>query len=258
MRSLQIATRYLILVASLFLVLPSCQNRALMLRTKKDFVYDDVQKIPDNREYKIGLNDNLEIQIFPNKGALLLEGVGDQQGMAMGQNGFARPINSIVEFDGTIKIPVLGRISVQGLTIREAELLLEQRLSANFVDPYVNLRISNKRVILFPGESGTARVVPLANNNMNLLEVLASAGGIPMNGKSNKIKLIRGDLKNPKIYLIDLSTIEGMREANLIVEGNDIIYVEPRNDYVLNFLNRASPYLNFINIAFFIRFLFIN
>lgn len=240
------------------LLMPSCQNRAIMLRTKRDYPYEDLSKLPQNREYKIGYNDNLDVQVFPNKGALLLEGITDQQGGANTQNLLNRPINTVVEFDGTIKMPVLGRVDVLGLSLREAELLLEQRLSLNFVDPYVNIRINNKRVILFPGESGAARVVPLVNNNTNLLEVLASAGGIPFNGKANRIKLIRGDLKNPQIFLIDLSTIEGMKQANLILEGNDIIYVEPRNDYVLNFLNRASPYLTFINVALLVRFLFFN
>ena len=69
-------------------------------------------------------------------------------------------------------------------------------------------------------------MITLENTNTTLLEALALAGGIE-DGKARKIKLIRGDFKNPKVYLIDLSTIEGMTNGDIIIQANDIIYVEP-------------------------------
>ena len=56
-----------------------------------------------------------------------------------------------------------------------------------------------------------------------------------MVGLSNasRIKIIRGDLKNPKIYLVNLSTIAGVKDADLIMQAGDIIYVDP-------FINYAS------------------
>ncbi|RZK29654.1 MAG: hypothetical protein EOO63_08590 [Hymenobacter sp.] len=71
---------------------------------------------------------------------------------------------------------------------------------------------------------------------MNLLEVLALAGGVDATtagsgarygGRVDNIRIIRGDLKNPQVQFIDLSTLEGMRRGNLQVEPNDIIYVQP-------------------------------
>lgn len=223
-----------------------------MFKTPKDFQYEDLATMAPNKEYKINTNDNLEVQLSPNKGALIIEGAGE----SVMNNGF-RSFNSIVDFDGTIKVPILGRVYVKDLSVRDTELLLEERFKHTYVDPYVNVRITNKRVILFTGESGMARVVPLQNANTNLLEVLAAAGGIPYNGKANKVKLIRGDLKNPKVYLIDLSTIEGMKKAELTMQGNDIVYVQPRNDYVQNFFNRATPYLAILNALLIYR-VFIN
>jgi polysaccharide export outer membrane protein len=96
----------------------------------------------------------------------------------------------------------------------------------------------------------------LQNQNTSLLEALALSGGVSANGKAHRIKLIRGDLKNPQVYLIDLSTIDGMKKANMTLQGNDIVYIEPRNDYVQNFVNRASPYLFIANLAFFYVLLF--
>ena len=220
-----------------------------MFKTKRNYPFDDFSKIPPSKEYKIGLNDLLEIQIVPNKGASLIENVGSESpsGGGSSTNKF---ISSIVEYDGTIKMPMLGRVPINELSIREAELMLEERLKQFYVDPYVTVKITNKRIILFPGESGGARVLTLTNQNTNLLEALALAGGVSANGKSKRIKLIRGDLKNPQVYLIDLSTIEGMKRAEMVLQGNDIIYIEGRNDYFQNFLGRITPYLAILNFGF--------
>jgi polysaccharide export outer membrane protein len=89
------------------------------------------------------------------------------------------------------------------------------------------LRVINRRVIVFPGSGGDAKIVQLENDNTTLIEALAIAGGITNTGRAKRVKLIRGDLKNPNVYLIDLSTMEGIKNADLVMQANDIIYVEP-------------------------------
>ncbi|MFA5194625.1 MAG: hypothetical protein WC401_02395, partial [Bacteroidales bacterium] len=85
---------------------------------------------------------------------------------------------------------------------------------------------------------------------------LAKAGGIN-DGKAHKIKLIRGDLKNPKVYIIDLSTVEGMTKANLIVQANDIIYVQPRNKIPEKIINVLAPYLTLLSTFILVYELFV-
>jgi hypothetical protein len=90
---------------------------------------------------------------------------------------------------------------------------------------------------------------------MNLIEVLALAGGVDgggsggasvyrYGGKTSNVRIIRGDLKNPQIEQIDLSTISGMRRANLQMEPNDIIYIEPVRRRFLEGLTDAGPVLS--------------
>ena len=69
---------------------------------------------------------------------------------------------------------------------------------------------------MFKGSS--AAVVGLNESPTNLFEVIAKSGGIGNDLKSYKIKVIRGDLKNPQITIVDLSSLEGMRNADLIVQ----------------------------------------
>ena len=100
--------------------------------------------------------------------------------------------------------------------------------------------------MVFPGTGGTGRTVNLDNENMNLIEALALAGGLTNTGKSYKIKLIRGDLRNPKVMLIDLSTIEGMSQSNLLLQSNDIIYVEPVPRVSQELLSQLAPIIGII------------
>jgi hypothetical protein len=51
------------------------------------------------------------------------------------------------------------------------------------------------------------------------------------------------------VYLINLSTIEGMKKGNIVLQGNDIIYIEPRNDYIINFTNRIAGYVGAISLG---------
>jgi polysaccharide export outer membrane protein len=126
--------------------------------------------------------------------------------------------------------------------------MLEERYKEFYVDPFVKVFVQNKRVIIFPGSDGTARVLTLSNQNTTLLEAIALAGGISGSAKANRVKLIRRTDAEPLVFLIDLSTIEGMKQGNIVLQGNDIIYVQPRNDYVLNATNRAAGYFAAANI----------
>jgi polysaccharide export outer membrane protein len=90
-------------------------------------------------------------------------------------------------------------------------------------------------------------VVPLNNVPTSLFEVIARSGGVGQNIKAYKIKIIRGNFNNPQIYIIDISTIEGMQKANLIVQSNDVIYLEPRRQYIRDILRETSIIFTIVN-----------
>jgi polysaccharide export outer membrane protein len=98
----------------------------------------------------------------------------------------------LVRQDGLLELPEVGVIRLEGLTLEEAEELLEEAYSSFYNSPYIVLRVTNKRVLMFPGESGRAMVVTLENMNTTLLEVLALAGGIGGRANASKVKLIAG------------------------------------------------------------------
>ena len=65
-------------------------------------------------------------------------------------------------------------------------------------------------------------------NYITIVEALALAGGISNGGKAHRVKVIRGNLSNPEVYEVDMSTAIGLAEANMhYIRANDMIYVEP-------------------------------
>ena len=235
------------LVIFALLFLNSCRifSPSQMLRTGSDFKYSDFPADQTIQEYKISANDELSFQLATNDGEKIVDPV-----LSIGTSRGAAGNTYLVEFDGMVKFPVLGRIKLSGLTLREAEKLLEESYSKYYNDPFVQLKVTNNRVIIFPGgEGGTSTVLTLSNTNTTLMEALALAGGIS-DGKAQRVKLIRGDLKNPQVYLIDLSTLEGVKKANLVLQANDIIYVEPRNKIPEKFLAVITPYISLLSLFF--------
>jgi polysaccharide export outer membrane protein len=214
-----------------------------MLKAPKDFNYDKLVDSLGQRDYKIATNDAIIYRVVTNNGFKLIDFATSSTTV------FRNDIEAIVESDGYLKLPLLGRVLVAGLTIKEAEALLEEKYSELYVEPFVTLRISNKRVIVFPGNGGSAKVLPLANNNTTIMEALASAGGILEDGKAYKVKLIRNNpdpTQKSFVYLMDLSRIEGIAVGKNIVQAGDIIYVEPRYKPLATFTKEVAPVLTLL------------
>jgi polysaccharide export outer membrane protein len=109
--------------------------------------------------------------------------------------------------------------------------------------------VSNRRVIIFPGSSGSATVLSLTNDNTTLLEAIAMTGGLGGDAKAAQIKVIRGDKENPDVYLVDLSTIAGMRDGSMVLQANDIIYVEPRVRPIVEIVGELSPIVSLLSVS---------
>ena len=238
----------LVSVFACLIAFSSCNiNPSIMFKTDKNYPYKIDQTI-SNVEYKIAVNDILGVSVYTNDGFKLIDLTANSssvQDKSVGSGNLAG--NSYdVDIDGFVKLPIIGRIKILGLTPREAEKLLETQYATYYNKPFVTLKVTNRRVLVFPGEGGAGKVVTLTNENTTLIEALALAGGISQNGRAARIKLIRGDVRNPQVELIDLSTVEGMKQSNLLLQANDIIYVEPTKRLSQGVLAEIAPFVGII------------
>jgi polysaccharide biosynthesis/export protein len=170
--------------------------------------------------YVIKKHDRLAMSVYSNRGERLVD-----PNPELSQSGVTRTPDATPEFqintNGTAHLPLLGEFRLEGLTLKQAEEALQKEYASFFKEPYVQLTFINKRVVVLGAPGG--QVIPLTNENTSLLEVLAISKGISNDSKAHNIRLIRGE----KVYEIDLSTIAGYRESNVLVEPGDVVYVEP-------------------------------
>jgi polysaccharide biosynthesis/export protein len=229
----------------LALVLLVFTNSCKILRPTEMFIVDDDYPIsnfePSKKEYVIQPYDKISIKIVSNDGESFFGiGSGGTSSSQRNQSGMEFP----VEFDGLVKVPILGRIPIINLTIREAEQMLEEKYGEYFVDPFVLISVTNRTVLIFKNSGTSALTLTLDNDKFSLIDAIARTGGLTDISKSYSIKLIRGDLTdNPKVYYWNIRTLNDLEGTNLLLEANDIIYINSKPQYLNRVLRDISPYL---------------
>jgi polysaccharide export outer membrane protein len=230
-------------------------NSSIMFKTPKGEMssYDSIPLYP-KEDYRISEADYISFTLSTNKGTRIIEamsGVGEtktiqnNQLSSLGLGG----LTYLVRSDGYANLPVLGDVKIEKLTILQCEDTLTKLYARAYQEPFIQVTVTNKRVIIFSGNGSSASIVPLTNNNTTLMEVIALAGGIADRGKSNIIKLMRRVNDKREVYLIDLSTLDGLKFADMIVQANDYIYIEPAPQLAREALKEITPVLSLFSTA---------
>lgn len=233
----------LISVVGFFAMLNSCViNSNMMFKTPKDgsFVYDSIPLKP-KEDYKLSIDDRLTFTLNTNDGKRLIEGMSGTSTLTVRNNNGGEGNGYVIRSNGFIELPVLGDLYVEGLTIKQCEDTLEYLFQSQYQDPFVQLQVTNRRCVVFSGDGSAASIVLLTNINTTLLEVLAKTGGISPRGKSRIVKVMRKVGDKREIYHIDVSTIDGLKYADMIIQGNDYIYVEPRPQLIQGAMREWAP-----------------
>jgi polysaccharide export outer membrane protein len=230
----------------LLVIITSCGvNSNVMFKVPKGEInYDSIPMAP-LEDYRISIDDKITFSLTTNDGAQIIDmisGVSER-----GQTG-VNPHEFVVRRNGEVELPVIGNVAIAGLTIEECEDTLTKRFSM-YQSPFVQVKVTNQRVIVFPGNGSDAKVIPLVNSNTTLMEAIAQAGGITERGKANTIKLMRKVDGKREVYGIDLSTIEGLKYVDMIVQANDYIYIEPTPDLGKEVAEDVVPIISIFSSA---------
>ncbi|MBL0740072.1 polysaccharide biosynthesis/export family protein [Chryseolinea sp. Jin1] len=174
------------------------------------------------KNYVIQKNDYLTIEVYTSKGERLIDPDAKLVQETRSQETSSRPVPTyLVDVNGVCKFPMVGETKVEGLSIRQAEEVLQQAYGLYYQQSFVVLRYTNKRVVVLGAPGG--QVIPLVNENMHLVEVLALAKGVSNDAKAHNIRVLRGK----EVFLADLTTFDGYLKNNITIEPGDVIYVEP-------------------------------
>ena len=134
----------------------------------------------------------------------------------------------LVDNEGKINFPVLGELKVGGLTKKEAEQLIVEKLKPYIKEsPIVTVRMVNYKISVL-GEVARPGTFTISNEKVNLLEALAMAGDMTVWGVRDNVKLIReGADGKQEIVTLDLNKAETILSPYYWLQQNDIVDVTP-------------------------------
>lgn len=134
----------------------------------------------------------------------------------------------LVNHDGDIIFPVLGKIHVVGLTHNELASLIERRLVAegHITDPVVTVKLMNFRVCVLGDVSRPGQLV-VAGERLTIFEALSMVGDLTIYGQRHNVTIIREENGLRTIGEVDLSSQSVFDSPYYYLHQNDVVYVEP-------------------------------
>jgi len=181
-------------------------------------------------ENKIQPNDRVGIMVYNQSGAgpgqltSMISSRGSQQG---GSSSSQETQGLLITQEGTVRLPLIGSATIQGLTEDEAAKYLMEEYGKYLRNPYVTVEIMNQRLFIL-GEVKNPGVVPVTNGTMNLIEAIARSGDLTDFAERRGVLILRGDLRDPEVRMIDLTQMSTIKLSSLYLKPNDIVYVQPR------------------------------
>ena len=223
------------LILSAALLLSSCgtvknvaylQNSDSINFDNSRFLYD--ARIMPKDQITISVNTTTPEASLPFN--LLLQNAYTQGRSVSYSGGTLMPY--LVDNDGYINFPIVGRIMVGGLTKSEAEKLVVEKIRpymAETENPVVTVTMASYSVSVL-GEVARPGSFQVSREKITILEALAQAGDLTIYGVRDKVKLIREDATGKKqIVTLNLNDANIVNSPYYYLQQNDVVYVEPNN-----------------------------
>lgn len=215
---------FLILMLSVFFT--SCANRNLTYMSNIENNYQS--QITNERPVKIQTGDLLRISLStlqPELNAMFNQPTSDQD---FNKN-IINNINAegfLVDENGEINIPVVGKVKLVGLSKTEATEIIQNGIEEYIVDPVVSLQFANFKVTVI-GEVKNPSTFYVPSEKLNIFEALGLAGDMTEFGLREDVRLIRESEGIRSVVRLDLNDKNLLASPYYILKQNDIIYVQP-------------------------------
>ncbi len=179
-------------------------------------------------EYRIQPLDILDIRIesLTEKDFDFIERLYpiQQRGIMQGQNILINGF--LVDNNGEIEFPVMGKLRFSGLTVFEAEHMLQRALVPYLNNPVVRIRLLNFRFTVI-GEVNQENQIVTMNTRVTLAEAIALAGGLTDLADRSAIKVIRQKGNQAEVFYMNLLDESVINSDRFYVQQNDLIIVPP-------------------------------
>ena len=164
----------------------------------------------------------------------------------------AKLLDYLVDNEGNIDYPVLGKLHVAGLTTRECEALIRKELQQYLNEvPNVTVRTSNYKISVL-GEVKSPGTYTVSDERINIFQALALAGDMTVFSVRDDVQLLREDsLGNRRVLHLDLTSADIALSPDYYLQQNDIVYVKPTKAKVHSntFSNNSSTWVSLMSLA---------
>ena len=248
--------KHLIYTSLLLTSLSSCVSHGELLNFSQGAEFPNLPVDIDNLpELQIQPDDLLSIriksldQVAAEPFNVDPPGMMNMQAGGGGGGGSSRPlIGYLVASDGTIDFPLLGSLTVAGLSTDEVRLLLLEKLEPFLKDPVIMVRFLNFRITVL-GEVGGPGTFFVANERVTVLDMIGQAGDITPYGNRTNVLVVREHNGQRVFGRLDLQDREIFQSPYFYLQQNDVVYVEPlpvRTASIRDQSQRILPWLSAI------------
>ena len=196
---------------------------------------DSVGKLPDNvSHYKIKIQPDDELIITITS---TLPEATAMYNLPLGNPSLKGNINAtqspriqthIVDRNGMIQLPVLGEIQAAGLSTKELEAVIKNRVSEHVKDPFVRVEMINFTVNVM-GEVRAPQRIVVGKERFSVLDALAAAGDLTEYGKPDNVLVIRTENGKSTYHRLNLTDGSIYASPYFYLQQNDVVYVEPND-----------------------------
>jgi polysaccharide biosynthesis/export protein len=189
--------------------------------------------------------DLIGITVYETAGSTLFQGTVPP--LMTGTPGLAAPQPStiplqLVESDGKVTVPYVGRVTVAGRTPSQAAAIIQEGLSGQTVRPQVVVSMAGNvsNTIAVGGEVNRSGLMPLTLRGERLLDAVAWAGGPKQTAIQMDLRLMRGK----QTYSVPLTQIMSNSEDNILAQPNDSISLvfNPKTFLVMGATLKVNQY----------------
>lgn len=221
---------FLICISS-YLLLSSCyyNNRLIYLQGVKSTPYSPTLLPNKKVVYHLQPADVISVKV---KGSTETETANSIFNLASAQNSaFATPGSLFLEgytidTEGKILLPIIGELAVKGLTLEEAQELIQTNANKFLIKSTVIVKLTSFKVTVL-GEVKNPGYLYVYNNQVTLLEVLGLAGDLTQFANRKNVKLIRQVPEGTQVTMLDLTDAKLISSDYFFLQPNDVVYIEP-------------------------------
>ncbi|MCP2044249.1 polysaccharide biosynthesis/export family protein [Pontibacter sp. HSC-36F09] len=225
--------RFVYLIALLCFV--SCTPRNLAYFSDLQESSEYTEKIQNSNIAKIQPDDLLSISVTSpspeanalfNRGENITTGIVSNYSISSGTTNNLYREGYLVDENGFINFPVLGKVALAGLTRNEAIEKFSKELQPHLKDPIINIRFLNYKITVV-GEVNRPATFTIPTQKINILEALGMAGDMTAFGKRENVLVIREEDGVRKMTRLNLNSKDVLNSPYFYLQQNDVVYVEP-------------------------------